>query len=407
MSDRDPATTPGGIDPLDDVAVLELTQMVAGSMVGMHLADLGATVAKVERPGGEIARGMEPRVGGESFYYASVNRGKRSVVLDLATDAGREAFLDLAAEADVVVENYTPGTVEDLGVGYDAVRAVNPAVVYASVSAYGQTGPNRNQAGVDLILQAYAGVSSMTRDSDGRPLRVGLPVADLAGAMYAIQGVLAALRRRDRADEPTGEHLDVALSDCLLSFLGVRAGYTFATGEPFPSIARRHVYFAPEGIFETADGYIQVSTVTQAHWERLCTALDRPELAERPAYRTLADRRDHRDELHDDLEATFREAATGRWIRTLRDHDVPCERINTTETVWEDDHTVARGMRSTVRTPEGEPFHTVAYPVKHEHWDREARVDVASLGRDTESVLRAAGYSDAEIAAVVDRSDGA
>jgi formyl-CoA transferase len=383
--------------PLADVTVLELTQMVAGAHAGMVLGDLGADVVKVERPGvGDIARNVPPEVGDTSFYYASVNRGKRSVTLDLKRAAGREAFLSLAERADVVLENLSPGTVEDLGVGYEAVRERNPAVVYCSVSAYGQTGPKRDSAGIDTMIQAYAGVPSMTRDRDGRPLRVGLPVADLAGAMYAAVSVLGALRRRDRTGR--GDYLDVALGDSLLSFLSVRAGYSFTTGEPFPSIARSHVYFAPEGIFTTADGYVQVSTVTEAHWERLCRALEHEDLLERPTFEIIADRCENRDELNDLLDEVFASESTDHWLAVLADHDVPAVRIRDTGTLWDDPHVEARESTADVRTPSGDRFRMLAHPTQYDDWEWAVDEYIASLGADTEAELRTAGYSTAEIA---------
>lgn len=381
------------MDPLEDVAVLELTQMLAGSFAGLTLSEYGADVVKVERPGyGEIARNVDPKIGTESFYYMSVNRGKKSVALDLKSDEGREAFLDIAAETDIVIENFTPGTVEELGVGYEAVRERNPGVIYCSVSAFGQTGPKSGRAGVDYVLQAYGGIASMSRDTDGRPMRCGLTVADLAGASYAAMAILAALRRRDRDGE--GDYLDVALSDALLSFLSIRAGYSFASGEPFPSVGRAHVYFVPEGIFETADGYIQVSAITETHWENLCIALDRDDLREDPAFATIDDRREHRERLLDLLDEAFGNRPTAEWVERLVDHDVPVQQINTTHTVWDDPHTEAREMTHDVETPEGKAFSTVSYPVKHRSWDWSGDEYIASLGADTENVLRSLGYTE-------------
>jgi formyl-CoA transferase len=382
--------------PLEDITVVELTQMVAGPHAGMHLADLGADVIKVERPGyGEISRNVEPKVGGESFYYMTVNRGKRSVTLDLKSERGREAFLDIAEGADVVLENYTPGTVSELGIGYETVRERNPEVIYCSVSGFGQTGPKRDESGVDLIIQAHTGIASLTRDSDGRPLRMGVTVTDLAGAMYALQAILASLRRRDNGGG--GDYIDVSLSDSALSFLSTRAGYSFATGEPFPSIARSHVYFAPEGIFETADDYIQISTVTEKQWENLCVALDREELLERPEFETADDRCRHVDELNETLEETLRERPTAEWVSKIKAHDVPVSAINDTESVWEDEHTDAREMQFEVETESGETFSTISYPVKHDSWEWEGDEYIAPLGGDTEAVLESVGYDDAEI----------
>ncbi len=387
--------------PLQDVTVVELTQMVAGPHVGMHLSDMGADVIKVERPEyGEISRNVEPKVGGESFYYMTVNRGKRSVTLNLKSDRGREAFLDIAADADVVLENYTPGTVSALGIDNETVRERNPEVIYCSISGFGQTGPKRDESGVDLIVQAHTGIASLTRDTDGRPLRMGVTVTDLAGAMYALSAILASLRRRDNGDG--GDYIDVSLTDSALSFLSTRAGYSFATGEPFPSIARSHVYFAPEGIFETADDYVQISTVTEKHWEDLCTALDREELLDRSAFETAEDRCRHVDELNETLEETLRERSTEEWVATLKSHGVPVSAINDTKSVWEDDHTRAREMQFDVETQSGEAFSTISYPVEHDSWEWTKDGYIAPLGGDTEAVLESAGYDNEEIESLRD-----
>lgn len=385
--------------PLRDITVVELTQMVAGPHAGMHLADLGADVIKIERPGyGEIARNVEPKVGGESFYYMTVNRGKRSVTLDLKSEHGRGLLLDIVEDADVVLENYTPGTVSELGIDYESVRERNPEVVYCSISGFGQTGPRSTDPGVDFVVQAYTGVASVTRDTDGRPLRMGVTVSDLAGAMYALQAILASIRRRDR--EGVGDYIDVSLSDSLISFLSTRAGYSFATGDPFPSVARSHVYFAPEGIFETADGYIQISTVTEDHWEDLCDVLGREELLERPAFETADDRCQHTDELNETLEATLRERPTGEWVAGMKARGIPVSEINDTRSIWEDDHTEARDMQFDVTTASGETFPTISYPVKHDSWEWDGDEYIAPLGADTESVLKSAGYDEEEIEAL-------
>lgn len=389
------------VDPLENIAVLELTQMLAGSFAGQTLAEYGADVVKVERPGyGEIARNVEPKVGGESFYYMSTNRGKQSVALDLKADAGREAFLELAAEADVVIENFAPGTVESLGVGYEAVSERNPEIVYCSVSAFGQTGPKSDRRGVDYVLQAYGGVASMTRDVDGRPLRTGMTVADLAGASYASNAIQAALRRRDR--DGVGDYLDVALSDALLSFLGLRAGYSFASNEPFPDVGRAHVYFVPEGIFETTDGYLQVSAITERHWENLCAAIGRDDLVDDPAFATVEDRRESRERLLALLNEEFATRTTDEWVDVFSEYDVPIHRVNDTLSVWEDPQTEARQMTFEVETPAGESFPTVSYPVKHDSWEWTGDDYVAEVGEDTETVLRERGYTKAEIDAMAE-----
>jgi crotonobetainyl-CoA:carnitine CoA-transferase CaiB-like acyl-CoA transferase len=384
------------MDPLNDVEVLELTQMLAGPHVGMHRADRGADGLTVERPGtGEISRNVEPKVGGESYYYLSLNRNKRSVTLDLKSDEGREVFLDLSSDVDVVLENFSPGTVECLGIGYEAVTERNPDVIYCSVSGFGQTGPLRNVPAVGHVIQAFTGIASMTKDNDGHPLRVGIPLSDLAGAMYASQAILAAIRRQDRTGE--GDYLDVSLADSMLSFIGLRAGYSHATGEPFPSIARNHIYFAPDTIYETADGYLQVSIVTEPQWHRLCEAINRPALAERTVFETVGDRLENLDDLNAILQTVFAEESTDYWLERLHDNDIPASRLHDTVSVWKDEHTEAREMFDPIDTPGGERFPTSAYPVKHANWDPEGGGRAAALGEDTDAVLRERGYEPSEI----------
>ncbi|WP_331232401.1 CaiB/BaiF CoA transferase family protein [Natronorarus salvus] len=382
--------------PLSDITVIELTQMIAGPHAGMHLADMGADVIKIERPEfGEIARNVEPKVGGESFYYMTVNRGKRSVTLDLKSDEGREALLSIVDEADIVIENYTPGTVSELGIDYEIVRERNPEIIYCSVSGFGQTGPRKYEAGVDFVVQAYTGVASVTRDTDGRPLRMGVTVSDLAGAMYALQAILASLRRRDR--EGVGDYIDVSLTDSLISFLSTRAGYSFATNEPFPSVGRTHVYFAPEGIFKTGDGHIQISTVTEQHWDDLCEVLDSDELLNRPEFDTIDDRCEHSEELTIALETVLQERPAEEWVDRITRNGVPAAEVNDTYSIWEEEHTEARDMQFEVQTASGEKFPTISYPVKHDAWEWEGDEYIAPLGGDTEVVLQSVGYDDDEI----------
>jgi crotonobetainyl-CoA:carnitine CoA-transferase CaiB-like acyl-CoA transferase len=362
----------------------------------MHLADMGADVIKVERPEyGEISRNVEPMVGGESFYYMTVNRGKRSVTLDLKSETGRKLLLKIIDDADIVLENYTPGTVSSLGIDYDTIRERNENIIYCSISGFGQTGPRSNDPGIDFVIQAHAGIASLTRDRDGRPLRMGVTVADLAGAMYALQAILASLRRRDR--DGVGDYIDVSLSDSVLSFLSTRAGYSFATDEPFPSVGRSHVYFAPEGIFETADNYIQISTVTEKQWENLCEAIEREDLLEDPDFRTNSDRCQHIEDLTNELEKTLQERTTEEWVSKIKENGVPVSAVQDTKSIWEDEHTKARDMQFDVKTENGTTFPTISYPVKHESWDWEGSEYIAPLGGDTRSVLESLGYKPEEI----------
>jgi crotonobetainyl-CoA:carnitine CoA-transferase CaiB-like acyl-CoA transferase len=219
--------------------------------------------------------------------------------------------------------------------------------------------------------------------------------------MYATVGIMAALRRRDQTGK--GDYLDTALSDSLLAFLSVRAGYSFATGEPFPSIAKSHVYFVPEGIFPTADGYVQLSIVTEKHWARFCSAIDREELASDPSYETMADRRANREQLTRLLNDVLRDRPTEEWLGRFEAADVPAQQIHDALSVWDAEHTKAREMIAPVETPEGESYRTVDYPVKHRSWDRTPNRYIAPLGADTRDALSEAGFTEDEIDALAGR----
>lgn len=388
------------VDPLEDVRILELTQMIAGPLAGMTLADLGADVIKIERPGsGEIARNATPKFGSESFYFLSVNRGKQSVSIDLKTDRGRMLFFDLVEDADVVLENFIPGTVDRLGIGYEDVKEWNPEIIYCSVSGFGQYGPKSGRPGVDDIIQAFTGVASLTRDEDHTPRVTGLPVCDLSGSMYAVIGVLEALYERTRTGE--GEYLDVALSDSTLSLLSARAGYSFTTGEPFPPMVK-HPYFAPVGFFETHDSeYLRISIVTENQWNELCRALDRPDLANDAAFESVDERLANRDELRRVLEPIFASRTITTWLERFEQYSFPFSKVNNTLNVWEDPQTQAREMVQMIETPDGEEYETIAYPVKHAGSDWKPSADSAArLGEHTAPVLEDLGYSPEEIDAL-------
>ena len=264
--------------PLDGVTVLDITQMVAGPFASMQLADLGADVYKIERPdGGELGRSNPPFVEGRSAYFASVNRNKRSVALDLKSEDGQAAFRSLAAEADVIVENNPPGRMEGFGLGYEGIRELNPGIVYCSISGFGQTGPYRELPALDIVAQAMSGVMSMTGPGDGKPYRAGVPIGDIAASMYAVQSIVMALFQAERTGE--GDYLDVSMVDCLVQWLTVRAGYTWGAGEPYPRSGNSLEEFVPYGVWDTADGYLAVVVVADHHWERPCAVIDREEPA--------------------------------------------------------------------------------------------------------------------------------
>ncbi|MEF8843476.1 MAG: CaiB/BaiF CoA-transferase family protein [Haloarculaceae archaeon] len=382
--------------PLDGVSVLELSTMIAGPYAGQMLGDLGADVVKIERPGsGELARDLEPRVGEESFYYLTANRNKRGLALDVTDETGREVFLDLSEAADVVLLNFPPTFAERYGIDHETVRERNPELIYCSISAYGATGPYREDAGIDTTVQALGGAMSMTRTRETPPMRTGVPMNDVFASLYAVQGILTALY--DRRDSGEGEFVDVALLDAGIAGLTTRATYSFATGEPYPPFGRRHNYFAPEGVYEVADGDVQLSVITDRHWRRFCEAVDEPELAADERFEEVNRRVSNRAALDDRLVDLLAGWTVEDLVAALREQDVPAAPVNDTVSVWDHPQVRARDMRRTMTHPDAGEVDTLGFPVKYDRIEPGIDRHPPRLGEHTEEVLRSRGYSDADI----------
>ena len=382
--------------PLEWVSVLELSTMIAGPYAGQMLGDLGADVVKIERPGsGELARGLEPRVGEESFYFLTANRNKRSLALDVTDPEGREVFLDLAEAADVVLLNFPPTFAERYGIDHETVRERNPELVYCSISAYGATGPYREDVGIDTTVQALSGAMSMARTEETPPMRAGIPMNDVFASLYAVQGILTALY--DRRESGEGEFVDVALLDSGIAGLTTRATYSFATGEPYPPFGRRHNYFAPEGAYEVADGDVQLSVITDRHWRRFCEAIDEPELAADERFEEVNRRVSNRGALEDLLADLLTEWDVEELVTALREHDVPAAAVNDTVSVWDHPQVRAREMRRTMSHPDAGEVDTLGFPVKYDRIEPRIDRHPPRLGEHTERVLEAGGYSEEAI----------
>lgn len=376
---------------LSDVKVLDVTQVISGSFASMMLADMGADVVKIERPEtGDFGRQNPPFVGDRSAYFMSLNRNKKSVSLDLSSEEGQRAFLRLAAKSDVVIENLKPGTLTKFGLDYESVRERNQGIIYCSVSGFGQTGPYADLPALDIVIQAYSGNMSMTGPRDGQPYRSGIPIGDIAGSMYASQSVLAALHDRDRTGE--GQFIDVSMAEGLISWLTVRAGYTFATDEPYPRTGNQLDEIVPYGVYETADSYLALAAVQDRHWDRLCELLDRPELATDERFEDMASRQDNREDVDAVLSEVFAERTTEEWFDLLA-RDIPVGPVNDTKEVFEDEHVRERGLVED-REVDGRSHPFVNLPVQFSDAETGIRRDPPTVGEHTRKELRAVGYDE-------------
>jgi CoA:oxalate CoA-transferase len=375
--------------PLEGVTVLDLTWILAGPFASMVLSDLGADVIKVERPPyGDVARTSGPYQNGFSAYFFSVNRGKRSVAVDLQTAEGRELFLQLVDHADVVMENFTPGTMDRLGVGYEALSARNPRLVFASTSGFGQTGPYRNRPALDVIVQAMGGVMSITGEPGGRPVRPGVSYGDITAGLYTAIGILAALHERERSGR--GQAVDVSMLDCQVSVLENAIARYHVTGEEPGPLGTRHPSATPFQAFPTADGYLVVALAFGAvdQWTLLCAILGVPELADDPRFNTGPKRTQNHALLEPLLEAAFRKRTTGEWLTELQAVEIPCGPINTVSRVLADPQVRARGMVQDVTQRRAGTIPIANTPIQLSRSETGISGPPPELGEHTAEVLR-------------------
>ncbi len=390
---------PGKI--LDNVTVLDLSTFVTGGFCTLMLANQGADVVKVERPdGGDPLRAAGPPfVDGESPYFWTVNYDKRSVTLDLSTDAGREALHALAAESDVVVQNFRPGTAENLGVDYGTLREHAPDVVYCDISAFGATGPWRDRPGYDMLVQALSGIMHVTGEEGGPPVKVGLPITDLAAAMWAAFGVVGALYRRERTGE--GDYVELGMLDAVLPWLTKQAGRVFA-GEETERLGTRDPVLAPYRVFETAEGRLAVACLNDRVWLRLCEAIDRPDLADDERFATNADRVENADVLADELAAVFVEHTAAEWTELLAAANVPAGPVQSVRAALENEQTEARGSVGTVGEGDRE-VPVVEHPLRYSGADSGFDAPPPDAGEHTRAVFAEAGLDDETVADLADR----
>jgi len=384
--------------PLDGVTVLEMTTTWAGPMAGCLLGDYGAAIVKVEHPAGEVARRLVPMIPGSNGLavpHETVNRNKRSVTVDLDTADGREILLRLARDVDIVIENFRPGTLAGWGVGYDDVRAVNPDVVYLSVSGFGQFGPNAERPAYDPLAQHYCGWASLNGEAAGAPVKAPTFLGDDLSGLHGALAVLAALRHRDRTGE--GQHVDVCLVDSL--FYQSNGHLTCgALDIPIPRTGNQFTLAAPVNMYTCTDGRVFAGVLLDAHWQKLAAVLGRPELGNDVRYASIPARIAHRDELDALLAAWCAERATAEVVKALNEAWIPVTRTNTFAEAAREPQVAARDMLQPTRLCDGTVVPLTGPSAKFSRTPTAIRSAAEPLGASTREVLTAVGYSEERIA---------
>lgn len=374
-------------EALSGIKVLDLCRVVSGPFATMHLGDLGADVVKIEDPraGDESRRYGPPFVNGESSYFLSVNRNKRSCAIDLKSPAGRDAVIALARVADVVIDNFRPGTLDKWGLSYDALSSHNPKLVQCSISGFGRTGPDANRPGYDLILQGESGVMDITGDANGPPMKVGTSIADLVTGLYASQAVLAALMKRERIG--VGGRVDVSMLDAMASLLTFNAGIYFASGESPKRRGNVHPTISPYETFEAEDGWLNVGVANDKFWSLFCAVIDRADLEGDPRFDAAPKRAANRSELAALLQPIFKARPRDAWIEALGSAGIPCGAIRTVGEVCEAPQLIGRDMVQTVQHRVAGDVKFVARPLRFDDKPPAPSAPPPTLGEHTVEVF--------------------
>ncbi len=377
---------------LEDVRVLDMTQIMAGPFCAMLLADLGAEVIKIENPrGGDDSRRMAPPYyNGESAAFLAVNRNKYGLALDIRTERGKELLWKLIDSADVLIENFRPGTMDRLGFGYEQVHARNPRLVYCSISGFGHTGPYSERGGFDLVAQAMSGVLSVT-GSPEEPAKVGVPISDLNAGLFASHAILAALLARARTGE--GQYIDTSLFEAALAYTIWESNEYRASGQPPQRLGTAHRLSAPYQVFATADGWLAIGAANQRNWERLARAIDRPDLLADPSFADNAQRMANLPALVETLTATLKTRPTQEWLTLLDQAEVPAGPVLTLDQVYAHPQTRARNMEIEIDHPIAGRVHAIGFPVKYSATPPRIYRPAPVLGQHSFQILQSLGLS--------------
>jgi formyl-CoA transferase/CoA:oxalate CoA-transferase len=389
-----------GTMPLSGTRVLDLGRHLAGPTCAMWLGDLGADVIKIENPGkGEDARSAGPPFyHGESAFFLSANRNKRSLALDLKLPEGQAIFRRLARDADVVVENFRPGVMEALNIGYDQVAESNSGVIYCSISGFGADGPFADRPGLDQIIQGFSGLMSVTGFDGGEPTRVGIPIADLLTGLFGAYGVLAALQARERTGR--GQRVDTSLLEGMVGMLAFQATRYLNGGEIPPPAGNHHPINAPYGVFRSRDGYLTIGGTGDKRWPKLCELIGAPELLEDPRFLSNGGRHAHRLELAELISEKLQARTSDEWELLLNEAGVPCGPIYRIDQALEHPQVRHREMVVEVEHPAAGLVRLLGLPVKFSDTPGDVRLAPPVLGQHTAQILSEAGIEAAEIEAL-------
>ena len=384
--------------PLAGLKVIEFAHIMAGPVCGLMLADMGADVIKVEKvpDGDDTRRTLPPDIAGESAAFLMMNRNKRGIAVNLKTEDGVNIARRLLSDADVAIENYRKGTMERLGLGYDAVKAFNPGIIYAELSGFGRTGPYAERAGFDLIAQGMSGIMSITGEGDGGPpTKCGAPLSDITAGILAAMGVLGAFIHRHKTGE--GQRVDTSLFEAAITHTYWQSAMTFATGVSPGALGSAHPLSAPYQAFEAADGWVTIGAANQTNWLRLLEVLERPDLQEDPRFADDPGRMANIDALVAILSGIFRQRPAGEWLERLERSGVPAGPVLDIAAMQADPQTLARGMVAEAPHTRVGPVKTLGHPVHYSATPAEITRGAPLLGEHTREVLGEHGYSRVEI----------
>ena len=373
--------------PLEGIRVVDLTRILAGPYCTMMLGDMGAEVIKIEHPkGGDDTRGWGPPfLNGVSTYFISINRNKKSLTLNLKDERGKELLRDLIRKGDVVVENFRPGALDKLGFSWEEIHRINPAVIFASLSGFGQTGPRRSEPGFDVVIQGEGGIMSITGEPDGPPSKFGASIADITAGMLAAQGVLLSLYHREKTG--VGQMVDVGMLDGQVALLTYHANNYFGTGKLPPRRGNKHPSITPYEMYACKDGYFNLGVGNDSLWRRFCDAMGLGDIKEDPKFAINKDRVDNRLELQEILDAFFAEKTVGETLDTLRGAGIPCGPINNLAQVLSEPQILAREMVVDVDVPVAGPTKVTGVPIKLSKTPGAVRTPPPTLGQHTDEVL--------------------